>query len=137
MEIEDLAQEPEDRFSTIVVVDDEVFVRIAITEYLRDCGYSVIEAANAAEAVEISSSNVQADILFTDIEMPGDMNGFGLAQWTREHRPAVHILLTLGNPQKAEEARDLCLEEDFVSKPAPFENLRDRIARLIESRPRK
>jgi len=71
MGIEKLAREPKDRSSTILVVDDEILVRIAITEFLRDCGYSVIEAANAAQAIKVLSSDVQVDILFTDVEMPG------------------------------------------------------------------
>ena len=135
MGIEKLAREPKDRSSTILVVDDEILVRIAITEFLRDCGYSVIEAANAAQAIKVLSSDVQVDILLTDVEMPGEMNGFGLARWTREHRPAIHILLTSGNPAKALEARDLCLEEHFVGKPAPLDYLRHRIARVLTGRP--
>src|ERR1700741_695356 len=75
---------------TILVVEDEVLVRMPISQYLRDCGYRVIEAANAQEAVTVlSHEETVVDVVFTDIEMPGALDGFGLAKWVREHRPGV------------------------------------------------
>jgi CheY-like chemotaxis protein len=106
---EQISTGPKNQTPTVLVVDDEVLVRMVIAESLRDCGYHAIEAADAAEAIEVLSSETQVDILFTDIEMPGTMNGFGLARWARENVAGVHILLTSGNPGKAEEARELCL----------------------------
>jgi CheY-like chemotaxis protein len=134
MAAEQTIQEPGQALHGVLVVDDEILVRTVLAEYLRDCGYRVIEAANAAEAIEVLTSDLDVDVLFTDIEMPGEMNGFGLAKWTREHRPGLQIMLTSGNPSKAEEARTLCLDEHFVTKPTPFDDLRDRIARILASR---
>ncbi len=59
-----------------------------IAQYLRDCGYRVIEAVNADEAITVLlHRDTVVDIVFSDIEMPGAMDGFGLAKWIREHRP--------------------------------------------------
>jgi CheY-like chemotaxis protein len=64
---------------TVLVVEDEVLLRLSIAAYLRDCGYRVIEAADADEAVLVlKQPDVDIDVLFTDIEMPGAMDGSGL-----------------------------------------------------------
>src|SRR5262249_10815606 len=81
--------------------EDEVLGRMPISQYLRDCGYRVIDAANAQEAVTVLSyEETVVDGVFTDIEMPGALDGFGLAKWVREHRPGVEVILagTLGSP---------------------------------------
>jgi len=63
---------------------------IKITQYLRDCGYKVIEAANAEEAMTVlSHKETVINLVFTDIEMPGALDGFALAQWVREHKPGI------------------------------------------------
>jgi CheY-like chemotaxis protein len=65
---------------------------IKITQYLRDCGYKVIEAANAEEAMTVlSHKETVINLVFTDIEMPGALDGFGLAQWVREHKPGIDV----------------------------------------------
>ena len=79
---------------TILIVEDEVLVRMPIAQYLRDCGYKVIEAANADEAITVlSHKETVVDVVFTDIEMPGALGGFGLAKWVREHRHGVDVIL--------------------------------------------
>jgi len=67
---------------TVLVIDDEVLIRISIAQYLRDCGYRVLEAANADEAVTIlQKPDIQVDVVLCDVEMPGSMNGFGFMKW--------------------------------------------------------
>src|SRR2546423_149146 len=79
---------------TILVVVEDVSTRMIISDYLRSCGFKVIEAANADEAlVVLQRPDITIDIVFTDIEMPGTMDGFGLAQWVRAHRPALGVVL--------------------------------------------
>jgi CheY-like chemotaxis protein len=74
---------------TVLVVEDDVLIRMPIAQYLRDCGYKVIEAANGDEAMAVlSHKETVVDVVFTDIEMPGALDGFGLAKWTR-HRTAL------------------------------------------------
>ena len=58
---------------TILVVEDEILIRVPISQYLRDCGYKVIEAANADEAMTaLQHKETIVDLVFSDIEMPGE-----------------------------------------------------------------
>jgi CheY-like chemotaxis protein len=62
---------------TILVVEDDVLVRMPISQYLRDCGYRVIEAVNADEAMAVLlHRETPIDLVFSDIEMPGSIDGF-------------------------------------------------------------
>jgi CheY-like chemotaxis protein len=81
--------------STVLVVEDEALVRLPIAEYLRDRGYHVLEAENAAEAIALVET-AAVDVVFSDVRMPGRMDGFALARWLREHHPDVPVLLTSG-----------------------------------------
>ncbi len=82
--------------ATVLVVEDEIFVREPIAEYLRECGYQVLEAADAREAILLIDSVGSVDVVFSDVRMPGDMDGIALAQWLRTHHPEVSVLLTSG-----------------------------------------
>ncbi len=71
------------------MVEAEVLVRLSISQYLRDCGYRVIEAASTDEAILVLQDGVRVDIVLTDVQMPGAMDGFGLSQWVRSNRPGI------------------------------------------------
>lgn len=116
---------------TVLVVEDEILVRMVIADYLRDCGYRVIEAGNAREALTVLQSSEQIDIVFSDVQMPGDMDGFGLARWIRQNQPRVRVLLTSGNAKAAATAHDLCEEGPVESKPYQPQTVLDRIKRLL------
>lgn len=124
---------------TILVVEDEVLVRLVIAQYLRDCGYRVIEAAHADEALLVlRKSEVEVDVVFTDIEMPGSMDGFALAQWVRSNRPGMEVVLAGSVGRAVQAASDLCDAQNNVPKPYDPQNVHDRIRRLLASRrPRK
>jgi len=80
---------------TILVVEDDVLIRMPIADYLRDCGYRVIEAVSADEAMSVlMHQETQVDIVFSDIEMPGSTDGFGLSKWIRDNRPGIDVILT-------------------------------------------
>ena len=87
---------PQPSVATVLVVEDEMFVREPIAEYLRDCGYHVLEAGDARQAISMIESVEGVDVVFSDVRMPGDMDGFALAQWLRTNHPEVSILLTSG-----------------------------------------
>ena len=80
----------------VLVVEDEIFLRYVTAEYLEDCGFSVLQAANADEAVGLLQRNRDVGAVFSDIQMPGSMNGLGLAHWITETLPGVKVLLTSG-----------------------------------------
>ena len=80
----------------VLVVEDEFLLRYVTAEYLEDCGFSVLQAANADEAVSLLRSNRDVGAVFSDIQMPGSMNGLALAHWITETLPDVKVLLTSG-----------------------------------------
>jgi DNA-binding NtrC family response regulator len=119
---------------TILVVEDDVLIRMPIAQYLRDCGYRVIEAVNADEAMTVLlHRDTVVDIVFSDIEMPGSIDGFGLAKWIREHRPGTEIVLAGTVPRSVDAAKDLC-EAGPVPKPYEAQAVHDHIRRLLSVR---
>lgn len=123
------------RVETVLVLDDDVLVRMPICEYLRDCGYRVLEAASADEAaILLQKPDIQIDVILSDVEMRGKMNGFGFAQWARSVRPGVDIVLA-GTPERAAHAAgDLCAQGPMLSKPYDHKIVLDRIKRLLAAR---
>ena len=122
---------------TILVVDDEVLIRMAIAEYLRDCGYRVVEAANGDEAVEVlTAADCDVDLILSDVQMPGSLDGFGLARWVRENLSGTDIILTSGYDRAAQEAKELCHVKEVIPKPYDFEGLADRIKQALARRTR-
>lgn len=117
---------------TILVVEDDYLIRIDIADYLRGCGWHVIEAGKAAEAIAALESDQVIDLVFSDIQMPGAMDGFGLAVWVREHRPGLRIILTSGVVQRTEAAASLC-DEGPIGKPYDHQRLAERIRHHLGS----
>jgi CheY-like chemotaxis protein len=94
---------------SILVVDDEVSIRSAISEYLRDCGYEVIEAFSADEALSILQHlEIKVDVVLSDITMPGSVDGFDLRKWIRANRPEIDVILTGTAPRAAVATTELC-----------------------------
>jgi CheY-like chemotaxis protein len=117
--------------STILIVDDEVLVRMTICQYLRECGYKVVEAASADEALEILKSEVPIDIVLTDLAMRGSMDGFALAKWIRSNKEHLKVIL-VGSPEKAANtAADLCDDGPMLSKPYEPQALLEIIRRNL------
>lgn len=116
----------------ILVVEDEVLIRFVIADYLRECGYHVMEAADAAEAVALLQVEAAPiDLVFSDVQMPGDMDGFGLAHWVRANRPGLPIILTSGNARTADLGEQLCEIGPLESKPYDAASLVNRMRTLL------
>jgi DNA-binding NtrC family response regulator len=119
---------------TVLVVEDDVLVRMPIAQYLRDCGYKVIEAANADEAMAVLlHAETIVDVVFCDIEMPGSIDGFGLAKWIRANRPGLDVLLAGTVPRAVEGAESLC-EQGPIKKPYEAQTVHNHIRRLLAAR---
>ncbi|UCJ19106.1 PAS domain S-box protein [Pseudomonas sp. MM211] len=86
---------------TILVVDDEPTVRMLLTDVLSDLGYTVVEAADSVAGLKVLRSNVQIDLLITDVGLPGGMNGRQMADAGREIRPNLKTLFITGYAENA------------------------------------
>jgi DNA-binding NtrC family response regulator len=80
----------------VLVVEDEVFIRFDVADMLRDDGFEVIEAGDAKQALDALNSGVRIDLVFSDVHMPGPMNGMGLASHVLENHPGLPVILTSG-----------------------------------------
>jgi CheY-like chemotaxis protein len=121
---ESLSGQARHTLRTILVVEDEEPIRTCTSEFLRECGYLVIEAGDVAEAKDMLL-NWHVDLVFSDINMPNRESGFALEKWVREEYPAVKVLLTSGYPQALCDTRDL--REPMLSKPYSYTALLRRI----------
>lgn len=81
---------------TILVVEDEVLVRMGIVDDLVWAGHSVIEAANADEALSVLEAGHHVDVVFSDVHMPGTLDGLGLMEIIRRRFPSIAVILTSG-----------------------------------------
>src|ERR1700749_4355116 len=83
---------------TVLLVEDEALIRAVISDMLQDKGFKVLEAANANEAIEIiEKTQIEIDLVFTDVRMPGAMDGFGLVKWIQSVRPTVPVIVASGD----------------------------------------
>jgi CheY-like chemotaxis protein len=126
-------QAKQDAPRTVLVVEDETMVRMPIAEYLRDCGYNVVEAGDASEAIAAMDADPQVNLVFTDIRMPGKMDGFGLAEWFRSHYPTVPVLLTSGYHAGRSSPGVSIPGTRFIEKPYSQNQVARRIAALLDS----
>ena len=86
---------------TILVVEDDKLVRDYVLTQLNSLGYVTLDAANAAEALAIVDAGHPFDLLFTDVIMPGTMNGRQLADEIEKRRPGLKVLFTSGYTENA------------------------------------
>jgi len=119
---------------TILVVEDEAMVRMLLAESLREAGYRVIEAGNAAEAITTLSEDASVDVVFSDVRMPGELDGFGLARWVKRHIPGMRILLTSGWDGEGRPA-GRCADAPLVNKPYSQRQVIELIDSLLHRQP--
>jgi len=126
---------PRPAIQTVLVVDDQVLVRMVIADALRDGGYHVIEAGSADEAMELLAQDaLSIDLVFSDIQMPGRIDGVDLARWLRSERPAVAVILTSGGPATA--ARHPSDEPPdwlMMDKPYSLSDVVSRVRGLLQA----
>lgn len=125
---------PVERVRTILVVEDDVLIRMPIAAYLRECGYRVVEAADADEALTVLAVNeIQISVVFAAAELAGSMDGFSLCQWVQKDFPGIKTMLA-GTPKRAAEvAGELCNEGP--QQPYGSELVEHLIRRLLATRP--
>jgi DNA-binding NtrC family response regulator len=116
--------------ATVLIVDDEALLRMVGSAILEEGGYRVLEAANAAEALECLEDETEVVVLFTDVNMPGTPDGLGLAKFVNSRWPHVKILVASGNVTPAPE--DLPEMGVFLSKPYRADDLLSLVHKLTK-----
>jgi CheY-like chemotaxis protein len=130
--------DPKKRQPTLLVVEDEVLLRVALSDYLRECGFKVYEAANGPEALVIlTARRMVVDLVLSDIEMPGNPDGFALAQWVRKNRPKIPIVLAGSDRKKSDTASELCGNAPFFAKPYDLNRVVVFVRNALQGRPKR
>ncbi len=114
----------------VLVVEDELLIRMFLSDELRDAGFHVIEAYNADEALVILGS-VVPDIIVSDVRMPGSLDGIGLLAAVRQTFPALPVIITSAHLQPPSAVSDGAVQ--FIAKPYRVElvlqSIEDQLAK--------
>ena len=113
----------------VLVVEDEMMLRMRAVDIVEDAGFTSIEAVNADEALAILESRSDIDLLFTDIQMPGSMDGLKLAHAVHERWPSIKIILVSGKltPTDAEKP----IRSRFFGKPLQVKQMIAEMQEMI------
>lgn len=120
-------------------MESDIVVRHPLAEYLRECGYTVLEAATTDEAHELFSSDRQGppiEAVLLDLTSPGEEQAFALSRWLRENHSSIEVILAGTVEAATQKAGDLCSEGPPISKPYDHQIVLDRIRRLLAARER-
>jgi CheY-like chemotaxis protein len=101
--------------TVVLVVEDEMLLRMHAVDMVEDAGFTSVEAVDADEAVAILESRSDIALLFTDIQMPGSMDGLRLAHAVHERWPPIKIILVSGQVKPAN--IDIPADSRFFGKP--------------------
>ena len=121
-----MPQEQSSAAPVVLVVENDVLLRLVTASNLRDAGFEVIEAANSAEAIRILD-RIPVDVLFSDIDMPGKMDGLALAQWVHQRQVDTTIILTSGGGRPLGDAKEYAT---FLPKPYAVTDV-ERLLRIV------
>lgn len=112
---------------TILVVEDDVNLRFVLADFLRDNGYSVVEAVSGDEALAFLSMPYNVDLVFTDVHMPGATDGALLARLVRDALPQVKVVITSGEMKKSNVPAGI----PFIPKPYDLFKLKEFFGSLL------
>lgn len=127
--------DPELPPSSVLIVDGDIVSRHVIADYLRSCGYSVVEAAGFDEAlIALGEETLTIDVVLCDVSALGSQAGFELANWVRANRPELEVRLAGGVETVAQTAAELCESGPQLGRPYQPEAVVDYIKRLRASR---
>jgi DNA-binding NtrC family response regulator len=103
---------------SIIIADSEVIIRNVLSDYLRQCGYKVIDAASSDEVVEILVDRATSiSAILSDSDLGGSMNAFSLRFWVREKRPDIEFVLAGNVDAAAKAAGELCDVGPYLKRP--------------------
>jgi two-component system, response regulator PdtaR len=113
---------------TVLVVDDELLIRMCAVDMFTEAGFNTVEASSADEAIALLEDRSDIRLVFTDIQMPGSMDGLALVAAIRKRWPPVRLIVTSGRYS----ADDLALPSEvaFIPKPYDWAGVHSRIRQL-------
>lgn len=109
----------------VLVVEDDALLRLGTAEFLRAAGFEVLEAASADDALAILETDAGVALVFSDVQMPGAIDGADLARWIGRECPGVQVVLTSGVFRAGE--LDGLGDVPFLAKPYDLTELERRI----------
>jgi CheY-like chemotaxis protein len=115
--------------AVVLVVEDEMLLRMRAVDIVEDAGYTSVEAVDADEAVAILESRSDIALLFTDIQMPGTMDGLGLARSVHDRWPPIKIILVSGQVKPT--SLDIPPDSRFFGKPLEDEAMIAQLQSMI------
>jgi len=121
----------ESKGPVVLIVEDEFLLRMDAVDMIAAAGFEVVEAANADDAIEILESRPDITVVFTDIQMPGSMDGLKLARAVRGRWPPIKIIATSGHVHIGE--IDLPEGGRFLPKPYSSEQVTGVLRELMSS----
>lgn len=123
---------PMDKSTAVVlVVEDNAIIRMGAIDLVLSAGYEALEACDADEAINILESRADVDLVFTDVQMPGTMDGIKLAHFIRDRWPPVKLIVASGIAILEESS--LPAGSRFFPKPYDNHAIRDEMARLLSN----
>lgn len=114
----------------VLVVDDEVLMRLNAVEALQEAGCRTYEACEADEAMAMIESHPDISVVFTDINMPGERDGLALASQVHDVRPDIQLIITSGQERPAPDQ----IPDDGQFIPKPYDM--DVVTEIVRTRPR-
>src|ERR1700710_2743723 len=115
--------------ANVLVVEDEMVLRMRAVDIVEDAGFTAVEAINADEAISILESRSDISLLFTDIQMPGSMDGLKLAHAVHDRWPSIKIILVSGEVKPADAERPA--NSRFFGKPLGVEQMTTELQAMV------
>lgn len=111
----------------VLIVEDEFLLRMDAASFIEDAGFAVYEASNADEAIRVLETNDNIRLVFTDISMPGSIDGLKLAHYVRGRWPPIKLIVTSGHFSPSNE--ELPTGTSFIAKPYQRERVTSCISK--------
>jgi DNA-binding NtrC family response regulator len=113
----------------VLIVEDETLIRMNACEFVEEAGFKAYGAENAEEAIRILESNEDIRLVFTDVNMPGSMDGLQLANYVNKRWPPVKLIIVSG--RIAPRADEMPSGSIFLGKPYHIDEIADRVRAMI------
>ena len=121
-----------DAAETVLVAESDFLARLVLAQYLRECGYEVLEAPTSDDVLALFGSGRNIDVLLLDAQISGGLAGFTLTRRIREKFPRTKIVLTFGIVKAAEKAGEIC-DDGPLERPYHPQEIVKRIKRLRQT----